>query len=169
MVSSTEKALKGEAATADGNKKFKTCSKALSMIVLSMKSELHFSPEESPTTQWLFRNNFKCKIWDNHHRQKIREQSVGTIEGHIDALSLARLENLVTENKQVMFIFASLPERLENDGDRLHVFRESDWEAEGISGHKPEPMTTSWQAKCQIVRKTKAVWTLLMPLQCSLL
>ena len=36
-----------------------------------------------------------------------------------------------------MFIFASLPERLENDDNRLYS-EKSDWEAEGISGHKPE-------------------------------
>ena len=70
IVNGSDKAPEGEAATADANKKFKSRSnKALSMIVLSMKTELHYligREPEDPVTVWkLLANHFECKTWGN--------------------------------------------------------------------------------------------------------
>lgn len=70
IVSSSEKAPSGEAATADATKTFKTCSnKALLMIVLSLKPELHYlvgREPEDPVAVWkLLAVHFECKTWGN--------------------------------------------------------------------------------------------------------
>ena len=70
IVNGSEKAPTGEAATADATKKFTTRSnKALSMIVLSMKPELHYligREPEDPVAVWkLLANHFERKTWGN--------------------------------------------------------------------------------------------------------
>ena len=70
IVNGTEKAPEGEAATAEALKKFKNRSnKALSMIVLSMKPELHYLVGREPTDPvaiWkLLSDHFERKTWGN--------------------------------------------------------------------------------------------------------
>ena len=129
IVSGTETAPEGEAATADARKKFKTRSnKALSMIVLSMKPELHYligREPDDPVAVWKqLADHLECKTWGNRYElwkrlfsmPKMREiRDGGSVNEHLKSLqeifdSLSVLEDPVTENKQVMFILASLPE-----------------------------------------------------------
>lgn len=129
IVKGSEKAPEGEATTADAAKKFKTRSnKALSMIVLSIKPELHYlvgREPEDPVAVWkLLADHFEQKTWGNQYElwkrlfsmQKMKEvRDGGSVNEHLKSLqeifdSLAVLEDPVTENKQVMFILASLPE-----------------------------------------------------------
>ena len=128
IVSGSEKAPE-EAATADAQKKFKLRSnKALSMIVLSMKPELHYhigrEPEDSVAVWKLLANHFERKTWGNCYELWKRLMSMprmkevrdgGSIDKHLKSMqetfdSLAVLEDPVSEKKQVMFILASLPE-----------------------------------------------------------
>ena len=128
IVSGSEKAPE-EAATADAQKKFKSRSnKALSMIVLSMKPELHYhigrEPKDSVAVWKLLANHFERKTWGNCYELWKRLMSMprmkeirdgGSIDKHLKSMqetfdSLAVLEDPVSEKKQVMFILASLPE-----------------------------------------------------------
>ena len=66
IVSGSEKAPNGEAATADATKKFKSRSnKALSMLVLSLNPELHYlvgREPEDPVAVWkLLADHFERK------------------------------------------------------------------------------------------------------------
>ena len=70
IVSGSEKEPMGDGTTADAKKKFQTRSnKALSMIVLSMKPELHYligREPEDPVAVWkLLSNHFEHKTWGN--------------------------------------------------------------------------------------------------------
>ena len=128
IVNGSEKAPE-EGATADAKKKFKSRrNKALSMIVLSTKSELHYligREPEDPVAVWkLLANHFERKSWGNccelwkrlmsmPRMKEIRDG--GSIDKHLKSMqetfdSLAVLEDPVSEKKQVMFILASLPE-----------------------------------------------------------
>ena len=129
IVKGSETAPVGDGATPAALKTFKTRSnKALSMIVLSMKPELHYligREPEDPVAVWnLLADHFERKSWGNCYElwkrlfslprmKEIRDG--GSVNEHLKALqeifdSLAVLEDPVTENKQVMFILASLPE-----------------------------------------------------------
>ena len=129
IVNGTEKAPTGEGVTEDTRKKFKNRSnKALSMIVLSFKPALHYlvgREPDDPVAVWkLLANHFERKTWGNRYElwkrlfnmPKMREiRDGGSVNEHLKSLqeifdSLAVLEDPVTENKQVMFILASLPE-----------------------------------------------------------
>ena len=121
-----------EAGPAEGDaeqKKFKTRrNKALSMIVLSIKPELHYligREPEDPVAVWkLLKDHFERKTWGNQYElwkqlfsiPRMRElKDGGSVNKHQNILqeifdSLAVLEDPVTEIKQVMFILASLPE-----------------------------------------------------------
>ena len=129
IVNGSEKAPTGEVATADAKKKFTTRSnKALSMIVLSMKPELHYligREPEDPVAVWkLLADHFERKTWGNCYElwkrlittPRMKEvRDGGSVDAHLKSLqetfdSLAVLEDPVSEKKQVMFILASLPE-----------------------------------------------------------
>ena len=127
IMSGTE-AGPAEGGNADAErKKFKTRrNKALSMIVLSIKPELHYLIGREPVDVWkLLKDHFERKTWGNRYElwkqlfstQRMRElKDGGSVNKHLKMLqeifdSLAVLEYPVME---VMFILASLPEFADN-------------------------------------------------------
>ena len=115
--------------SAKEKKMFRTrCNKALSTIVLSMQPQLHYlvgRERQDPVAVWkALSDHLERKTWTNHYElwkllfsmprmKKIKDG--GSVNEHLKSLqdifdSLAVLEDPVSENKQVMFILASVPE-----------------------------------------------------------
>lgn len=128
ITNGSEKAPGGDA-SAEDKKKFKSRNnKALSMVVLSTKPELHYlvgREPEDPAVVWKnLADHFQRKTWGNCYELWKRLFNMPRMKGirdggsaneHSKTLqeifdSLAVLEDPVDENKQVMFLLASLPE-----------------------------------------------------------